>query len=205
MRFSVRARLTAALAAVLLVVSALPASAEMPGSSDDPSADISELVKVSAAEVTLDLGVIGDPESKVSVSATDYVDVHESSFELDLAALARDYATTSTRTCYYSTMSKTYYNGWGNPSTTASMYVEWCGQNGVVTQLLTQTCSGSAGSGWTYQGCSKWSGSTGFSYLRVGGDWTYRFGYLYYIYRYVNLSAKLYHDGRITGTWTMTQ
>jgi hypothetical protein len=204
-RFANRARLTGALAVAFMFAAALPASGEEPAKANGASADMAALVEVSATEVTLDLGVIGDPKSKISVSATEYVEVHESSFELDLPALAGDYATRLTRTCYYTTMSKTYYNGFGNPSTTARMYVEWCGENGIVTQLLTQTCSGSAGYGWTYQGCTKWHGSAGFSSLTVGGDWTFRAGYLYYIYRYVNLFARLYHNGSFSGTWTMTQ
>lgn len=80
--------------------------------------------------------------------------------------------------------------------------VQWCGANGAVTRRLYKWCSGATGSGWEYRGCSISWGPTGFSYLQVDGDWSFRWGASgVYFYRSHRLDSKHYWNGTVSWTW----
>jgi hypothetical protein len=104
----------------------------------------------------------------------------------------------STESCWWAKPTATV-NGGENK---AWYYIEWCGANGVVTKVLTLTCSGSGTSGWKFTGCSIRRGSLGFSSVRVLGHWDFRWGWAgYYLYRYMEVDARHNADGSYSGTW----
>lgn len=115
------------------------------------------------------------------------------------------YVTASGQSCYWSQPSHTVNNQYGQISN-SWYYIEWCGDGGVVSDVLTLWCDGAGSGGYTFQGCNINHGSTGFTSVHVGGTWNYRFGCCGgYLYHYSSVSADHAADGGQSGWWTSGQ
>lgn len=184
------------MAVVALSVLMVPASAAEP----EQSSIDQRLLEISRVEEVTYSGILGEPASTVTKRDLSVSESTDLSFTVEAPMEA------ATASCYWAQPTYRTYNGFGQTATISKYYIEWCGSGGVVTSVLTLTCSGSAAQGWEYRGCTKSRGSTGFSSVRVNGDWTYRFGCCGgYVYRYVDVTANHFHNGTYNGTWHAIQ